>query len=430
MDNISIIYSAKKMKFSKDIKQVTEKVLVFPKCIKGLVSSAYMGKAEKVPEKELSYYGVEVYHNEEFLIIEKNIEKSTDADVFIDRVCLKIPLPHVSYLQVEVSVNYQTKINRKSLCDFINEITDNEESFNSFISDKKFNLKKENNDNYKFKIDKILKCFINSKNLQSQYFTQEEVFIDESVSLNIYYRDELKNLMFVYESKNNEAIYENEEFKLRKVVFTKRTAESGDKSKRFRISFANIHYKIRGSENYIDVKYNKSLSMNPKVDTEIFEIPLNDDLGSIRIYFKDDEFPPKIEGCMFSESFDNCGIGEIRCGENFVEGRVILSSQYSNYLNMFLMEIVRKYKVKKEEVLNFLKELPDDISEQEMIDLIELNYVSDIKDEKKVIEEKKSMDYLYKKVWSVLQSDGETPEKIKAIEKTVREGNDADNGCL
>ena len=77
-----------------------------------------------------------------------------------------------------------------------------------------------------------------------------------------------------------------------------------------------------------------------------------------------------------------------------------------------------------------MKELPDDISEQEMIDLIELNYVSDIKDVKKVIEEKKSMDYLYKKVWSVLQSDGETPEKIKAIEKTVREGNDADNGCL
>lgn len=421
MDNVSIIYSVKKMRFSKDIKQVAGNLLVFPECMKSLVSSAYMGKAEKVPEKELSYYGIEAYHNEGFLIIEKNIEKDNQADIFIERAYLKIPLAHINYLEIELLVGFQARVNRKSLCDFINEITDNEESFNEFINNKKFNLKKKNNKDYKLKIDKILKCFINSKNLQSQYFSQEEVFIDESVSLNIYYRDELKNLMFVYESKNNEAIYENEEFKLRKVVFTKRVAEGGEKSKRFRISFANIHYKIKGSESCIDVKYNKSLNMNPKVNTEIYKIPLNDDLGSICIYFKEDEFPPKIEGCTFSESFDNCGIGEIRCGENFVEGRVILSSQYSNYLNMFLMEIIRKYKIKKEDVIHFIKELDDDLSEQEMIDLLEINYISDVSDVKKAIEEKKYMDNIYKKIWNVLQSDIDSQEKIKTIEKKVSE---------
>lgn len=430
MDNISIIFSVKKIEFSRDIKEVNEKVLVFPEFLKDLISSAYMGKAEKVPQKELSYYGIEAYHYEGFLIIEKKIEKFNNSDVFIDRVYIKIPLAHINYLELEVLVNYQKNITRNLLHTFINEITENEESFSNFINSKKFDFKEKNDERYEFKVNKILKCFIDSKDLQAQYFTKEEIFLDENVSLKIYYRDELKRLVIFYEGKNNKAIYENDELKLRKVVFTKKTSEENQKSKRFRINFANIHYKIKGAENYINVKYNKSLSMNPKVDTEIYEIPINDRLGVVSVYFKENQYPPQIEGCTFSESFDNCGIGEVRCGKNFVEGRVILSSQYSNYLNMFLMEIVRKYKIKKEEVLHFLKELPADISEQEMIDLLELNYVSDVKDVNKVIEEKKSMDDLYKKVWSALQSDSETPEKIKAIEKTIREGSNANNDYL
>ena len=175
------------------------------------------------------------------------------------------------------------------------------------------------------------------------------MFLGEDVFLNVFFRDELKRLMIVYESKDNQSIYEDEVLKITKIIFTRKLAVGQDSSKKYRINFAKIYYKLSGSNDYINIKYNKALSMNPKVDTEIYEIPINDHLGSVSVYFKENQYPPQIEGCTFSESFDNCGIGEVRCGKNFVEGRVILSSKYSNYLNMFLMEIVRKYKVKKEE---------------------------------------------------------------------------------
>ena len=199
MDNISIIFSVKKIEFSRDIKEVNEKVLVFPEFLRDLISSAYMGKAEKVPQKELSYYGIEAYHNESFLIIEKNIEKFNDSDVFIDRVYIKIPLAHINYLELEILVNYQKNITRNLLHTFINEITENEESFSNFINGKKFDFKEKNDERYEFKVNKILKCFIDSKDLQAQYFTKEEIFLDEDVSLKIYYRDELKRLVVFYE---------------------------------------------------------------------------------------------------------------------------------------------------------------------------------------------------------------------------------------
>ncbi len=430
MDKFTIIFSVKKMKFSREVKEVCDNVLVFPECLKESVSAAYMGKVKEIPKKELSYYGIHVYEEDGHILIEKSLLSNKESDVFIERVYIKIPYSHINYLNLEATVGFKKGVDRAAISSFTNKISKNEGDFNEFIEQKEFNFNESANNQYKFNINKVLKCFAEPNNLQSQYFNESEMFLGEDVSLNVFFRDELKRLMIVYESKDNQSIYEDEVLKITKIIFTRKLAVGQDSSKKYRINFAKIYYKLSGSNDYINIKYNKALSMNPKVDTEIYEIPINDHLGSVSVYFKENQYPPQIEGCTFSESFDNCGIGEVRCGKNFVEGRVILSSKYSNYLNMFLMEIVRKYKVKKEEVLNFLKELPDDISEQEMIDLIELNYVSDIKDVKKVIEEKKSMDYLYKKVWSVLQSDGETPEKIKAIEKTVREGNDADNGCL
>lgn len=390
MDRYAIVFSVNKLSFSNDPKEVKKNSLCFPDVLRKVVSEAFLGKPYPIDEKILSYYNIDVKNKDGFILLEKSVDKGSESDVYIDRIFIKIPWQHINYLNVEMVIKHSPDFDRLAMFDFINDISENEDCFNRFVKDKSYKLNKNPLKHYGFAEKKLLETLKNNENLQLRYFNQNEIYMNNNESLNFCYSDDVGLLIYIYENENA-FVYENEDIKIDKLIFTKRIKNNANelKTKKFKVSFASVDRKIEGIQNNIKVRYNQKSNGDPIINCENYKIFINDFYGEIIFHFKENEFSPIIEGCVFNEEFDSYGIGEINKKEDSVEGRVIISSKYSEEMNLFLMNIIRNYKIKKKEVVAFLGELPKDITEDELLNLLEINFINNLESKEQLFHKMK-----------------------------------------
>jgi hypothetical protein len=159
------------------------------------------------------------------------------------------------------------------------------------------------------------------------------------------------------------------------------------------------------------MSHNQKPNGTPITKCDNYKLFVNEFYGSVIFNFKEGGLKPKLDGCCFSEDFDNCGLGSINLTGSSVEGRVILSSKHSEDVNLILVFLVRKMGIDKKELLFFIRNLDNDLSEDELLNILDINFISGEIDINVSFEILKRLNFFYKKVWDILR-DGDDIELI------------------
>jgi len=412
MDEIVIVFPVSKLIYSNDFKKVNESVLCFPAVLHSVVDQALINKTKKIDQEALAHYNINMKIVDDLILIEKDLTAKKDADVYINRVYIEIPTGFTSYLNVKIIVSHSSRLKRVDVFNFINDISTSDNAFIKFTKDREFNTFKKMDRNFKLSSKKLLATLNGEKNLQLRYFTQDEIYINEEASLKIIYSESTGLLVCVYESKENEhSIYEDENIGIDKIIFIKKIERGSSRNQKYRVSMARILYKFKNSKNGIIMSHNQKPNGTPITKCDNYKLFVNEFYGSVIFNFKEGGLKPKLDGCCFSEDFDNCGLGSINLTGSSVEGRVILSSKHSEDVNLILVFLVRKMGIDKKELLFFIRNLDNDLSEDELLNILEINFISGEIDINVSFEILKRLNFFYKKVWDILR-DGDDIELI------------------